>query len=86
MALASIYNNLNQFYILGLINKVIVDKERTWFDTNTSNHHHFFDEDSQKLKDINSKDISFSSLPKIPEGMKVSSIDVTIRIKSIDRE
>ena len=52
-----------------------------WFDTNLSEHHHFYDEEEDSLVDIEEKDVAFSKLPNIPEGKILKSIDIIINIK-----
>ena len=52
-----------------------------WFDTNLSKHHHFYDEEEDRLFDINEKEINFSMLPSVPKGKKIKSVDIIINIK-----
>lgn len=80
VSLATVYNTLHQFTKAGLLREVVVDSARTYFDTNTSDHHHFFDEDSGELQDINGDQISLLALPEAPDGMQISSVDVVIRL------
>lgn len=79
---ATIYNNLNEFSEKGFLKKVLVEKDKMWFDTNLSNHHHFYDEEGDSLIDVMSNDIKFSSFPKMPRGKKLKSIDIIINIKN----
>jgi Trk-type K+ transport system membrane component len=65
----------------GLLREIVVDAERSYFDTNVSNHHHLFDEGTRYLHDIPEADIRLDSLPPLPEGMEVSRVDVIVRIK-----
>jgi Fur family iron response transcriptional regulator len=78
---ATIYNNLNELSSKGFLKKVIVKKDKMWFDTNLSKHHHFYDEEEDKLVDIEESDINFSKFPKVPKGKKIKSVDIVINIK-----
>ncbi len=78
---ATIYNNLNELADRGFLNKVIVDKDKMWFDTNLAHHHHFYDEESEQIVDIESSKIEFLKLPDIPEGKSLKSINVVINVK-----
>lgn len=81
VALATVYNTLNQFRDAGLLREVVVEAGSTWFDTNTENHHHFFHESSRRLQDICCKQLDLSDLPCLPAGTKVSRVDVIIRLQ-----
>tara|TARA_B100000886_G_scaffold278230_1_gene202252 strand:+ start:2285 stop:2683 length:399 start_codon:yes stop_codon:yes gene_type:complete len=78
---ATIYNNLNELSSKGFLKKVIVRKDKMWFDTNLSKHHHFYDEEEDKLFDIQEKEINFSQIPSVPKGKKIKSVDIIINIK-----
>ena len=78
---ATIYNNLNELSNKGFLKKVIVKKDKTWFDTNLLKHHHFYDEEEDELVDIQESDINFSKFPKVPKGKKIKSVDIVINIK-----
>jgi Fur family iron response transcriptional regulator len=80
ISLATIYNNLHQFTEAGLLRDVIVDSSKSYFDTNMAPHHHFFHEDSNKLQDIAPGDLAVHNIPRLPEGTKISSIDVIVRV------
>ena len=81
VSLATIYNTLHQFRDAGLLRAVIIDTTKTYFDTDVSHHHHFFVEDENRVMDIASDEIEFGQLPEPPEGMEISKIDVTIRLR-----
>ena len=85
VSLATVYNTLHQFTKSGLLREVIVDSGRAYFDTNTSNHHHFFHEDSGHLSDFGPSEISLSGLPELPEGCALSSVDVVVRVHKTDK-
>lgn len=79
-SVASVYNTLNQFATAGLLRRVTVEQGRAFFDTNLSEHHHFYFEDEERLEDIPTDSIRISGLPKLPKGRRVKSVDVTIRL------
>ncbi|XWN34555.1 MAG: Fur family transcriptional regulator [Devosia sp.] len=81
VSLATVYNTLHQFTEVGLLREIAVDGTKTYFDTNTSDHHHFFDETSGVVSDIPDKGLTLSSVPEAPEGMEISRIDVVVRIR-----
>ena len=80
VSLATIYNTLHQFTESGLMREVVVEAGRSYFDTNTGEHHHFFHEDTGKLEDIPSDRINVSELPDAPDGTSVSRVDVIVRV------
>jgi Fur family iron response transcriptional regulator len=80
VSLATVYNTLHQFTEAGLLREVAIEGAKTYFDTNTSNHYHFFCERSGKLLDIETSDIRIEGLPEAPEGMVVSRVDVLVRL------
>ncbi len=80
VSLATVYNSLHQFKVAGLVRELIIDSQRAYFDTNTSNHNHFFVESEGKLVDIPGDAIHVAGLPQPPPGMRVSHIDVVVRL------
>jgi len=80
VSLATVYNTLHQFTEAGLLREVVVDSARTYFDTNTSDHHHFFFEDNGALMDIDGERIAVSGLPDAPAGTGISRVDVIVRL------
>jgi Fur family iron response transcriptional regulator len=80
VSLATVYNTLHQFTGAGLLREIVVDSHRCYFDTNTSDHHHFFYEDSGRLSDIAGDKVVVSKLPAAPEGETVRRVDVVVRI------
>ncbi|MDE1982284.1 MAG: transcriptional repressor [Betaproteobacteria bacterium] len=78
---ATIYNTLNLFEEKGLIRGVIVDPVRVFYDTNTLPHHHFFDEESGTLTDIEPDSLSIGGLPSLPAGMVQERVDIVVRIR-----
>ena len=86
VSLATIYNTLHQFVDAGLLREVMVDPGRSYFDTNVSDHHHFFYEDSGDLLDIPGERIGVTSLPPPPAGTTVRRVDVIIRVGHADEQ
>tara|TARA_A100000164_G_scaffold296414_1_gene270480 strand:- start:351 stop:707 length:357 start_codon:yes stop_codon:yes gene_type:complete len=80
ISLATVYNSLNQFTQSGLLREIIVDSQRCYFDTNTSDHHHFFCEKTNTLEDIAFDDVILSKLPDAPEGKSITRVDVIVRV------
>jgi Fur family iron response transcriptional regulator len=81
VSLATIYNTLNQFTRAGLLREVAIEGDRTYFDTNTSNHFHYFLESEGRLLDVDADELSVTGLPPAPEGYAVDRIDVVVRLK-----
>lgn len=84
LSLSTVYNRLNQWADIGLVLRVCPKQEAggtIYFDTNIKPHHHFFDQDSERLIDIDREDILVGNLPAPPEGKEISAIEVFIKIK-----
>ena len=78
---ATVYNTLNLFSRAGIIREVAVNPSRLVYDSNTTHHHHFLDEDTGELSDIDPAAVKLRRLPKLPEGMEASSVEVIIRVR-----
>jgi Fur family iron response transcriptional regulator len=83
VSLATIYNTLHQFTAAGLLREVVVEPGRSYFDTNVSDHHHFYCDGDGRLEDIPGDSISLACLPTPPAGMTISRVEVIIRIGPI---
>ncbi len=81
VSLATVYNTLHQFTAAGLLREVVVDTARSYFDTNTGDHHHFFHVDTGQLEDVPSDKAVVSALPEPPDGKSIKRVDVVIRIE-----
>ncbi len=81
MSLATVYNTLHQFTKAGMLRLLAVEGSRTYFDTNTSDHHHFFVEGENLLVDIEGGPFSVSNLPEPPDSMEIANVDVVIRLR-----
>jgi len=84
VSLATIYNTLHQFREAGLLREVTVDASRSYFDTDTSDHHHFYIEDERRIVDIPADAVVIASLPEPPEGMTITHVDVVVRVKKTE--
>ncbi|MCE9523825.1 MAG: transcriptional repressor [Alphaproteobacteria bacterium] len=82
LSLATVYNTLHQFTSAGLLRQVIVDGEKTYFDTNMGDHHHFYVEDQALLMDIPGDTVRIDGLPKAPAGTEIERVEVVVRLKS----
>jgi Fur family iron response transcriptional regulator len=82
VSLATVYNTLNQFVSAGLMKRITLDTDRTYFDTNVSDHHHLFFEDNGVLHDVPGDSIRIEGLPTIPPGSKVRAVEVIVRMTS----
>jgi Fur family iron response transcriptional regulator len=85
VSLATVYNTLHQFTDVGLLRQVAVDGSKTYFDTNVSQHHHFFVEGENDLLDIPMSDVVVGKTPVPPEGYEVARIDVVVRLRKKGR-
>src|SRR5882762_6851309 len=80
VSLATVYNTLHQFTAAGLLNEVVVEPGRSYFDTNVDDHHHFCFEDSGRLQDIPGNTALVSEMPAAPSGTAIRRVDVIIRL------
>jgi Fur family iron response transcriptional regulator len=81
VSLATVYNTLHQFTQVGLLREVAVNGSKTYFDTNASDHHHFYFEGDNKILDIPGVDLLVDRAPTPPEGYEVARIDVVVRLR-----
>ena len=86
LSLATVYNTLRQSSEAGLLRQVSVSGPKTFFDTNVSEHHHFYNEEDETVTDIPGSMIHVSGLPEAPEGMMISSVEVIVRLRNADGE
>src|SRR5688572_22429347 len=80
ISLATVYNALNQFTAAKLLREVAIEGARTYFDTNTADHFHFYVESEGKLMDIENSGVTVEGLPLAPRGKRISRIDVIVRL------
>ena len=82
IALATVYNTGHAFKTAGHLSEVEVRGNKTYFDTNVSNHHHFYDSETSELIDIDANDIIIQKIPKAPNGKKIKNVEVFINLKN----
>ena len=82
IALATIYNTVHAFKAAGHLSEVEVRGNKSYFDTNVSNHHHFYDSETAELIDIDANDIVIQKIPKAPNGKKIENVEVFINLKN----
>lgn len=85
VSLATVYNTLHQFTEAGMIRVLAVESAKTYFDTNVSDHHHFFVEGHNEVLDIPISNLTIDNLPEPPAGMEIAHVDVVIRLRPIQR-
>ena len=82
IALATIYNTVHAFKAAGHLSEVEVRGNKSYFDTNVSNHHHFYDNETSELIDIDASEIVILKIPKAPNGKKIKNVEVFINLKN----
>ena len=82
ISLATVYNTVHAFKNKGYLKEISINSDKSYFDTNTTNHHHFFDEDSNQLIDCGSDDINEIKIKKNITGKKINSVEVLIKVAS----
>ena len=80
ITLATIYNTVHAFKNNGYLKEISLQGNKTFFDTNSTKHHHFYDEDTGDLMDIDNEDIIVSKLPAAPKGKKIKEVEFTITV------
>ncbi len=81
VSLATVYNTLRAFCDAGLMREITVDGSKSYFDTNMTDHPHFYWEDTAKLTDAPAEQLEIRHLPDAPEGAEIASVDVVIRLR-----
>ncbi len=80
ISLATVYNTVHAFKKKGYLKEISINSDKSYFDTNISNHHHFYDEDTGELIDCDSNNIDFINIKKNITGKKINSVEVLIRV------
>ncbi len=80
ISLATVYNTVHAFRKNGYLKEISLQGNKTFFDTNSTNHHHFYDQDTGSLMDIKNEDIFLSKLPLAPKGKKIKKVEVTVSL------
>lgn len=82
ISLATIYNTIHSFKKKGYLKEIYVSREKSYFDTNTSNHHHFLDLNTNELIDLKNEDVHNIKVKKRILGKKISSIEILVKIEN----
>ena len=85
VSLATVYNTLHQFTAAGLLRRVVVNTGQTFFDTNTCDHHHFFEDQRGEVRDVVEGEVAFARLPAAPEGYEVIGVEVIVHLRARPR-
>ena len=80
ISLATLYNTIHAFKKKGYLKQISINSDKTYFDTNISNHHHFFDESNRKLIDLDNKYIGNIKIKKNLRGKKIKSVEVLVKV------
>lgn len=83
VSLATVYNTLSAFCDAGLLQEITVDGSKSYFDTNTHDHPHFFWEDEARLSDAPAEQLIITQIPEAPKGAEIASVDVVIRLRRV---
>ena len=82
ISLATIYNTIHAFKKKGYLKEIALNGNKTFYDTNTDNHHHFYDNETSELIDIDASEIVIQKIPKAPNGKKIKNVEVFINLKN----
>jgi Fur family transcriptional regulator, iron response regulator len=81
VSLATVYNTLHQFTEAGLLRQLAVDGAKAYFDTNPTEHHHFFIEGDDLLIDVPAEGVAVGALPEPPDGLEIAGVEVIVRLR-----
>ena len=79
---ATVYNTLNAFSECGIVSEVTIDPRRTYYDSRTTPHHHFFNVDTGQLVDIASDDMSVENIPRLPDNTQIKDLEIVVKISN----
>ena len=82
ISLATVYNTVHAFKSKGYLKEISISNDKSYFDTNTSSHHHFFDTKINELIDIDSNQIELRNIPNPPKGKSIKDIDIVINVEN----
>ena len=82
VALATVYNTIHAFKKKGYLKEISINSDKSYFDTNISNHHHFFNESTNELIDLNERDVGKINIKKNIPGKKIKSVEVLVKIQN----
>ena len=80
ISLAKVYNTVHAFKKKGYLKEITLNNDSTYFDTNTSHHHHFYDKTTKELIDLNDEDVEKIQINKILPGKKISSVEILVKV------
>ena len=80
ISLATVYNTVHAFQKKGYLKEISIGNDMSYFDTNTSSHHHFYDQQTRELTDIDSQEVELKKTPTPPNGKKIDDVEVTFKI------
>ena len=80
ISLATVYNTVHAFKKKGYLKEITLNNDSTYFDTNTSHHHHFYDKKTKELIDLNDEDVEKIQINKILPGKKISSVEILVKV------
>ena len=81
ISLATIYNTIDAFKKAGYVKEILTNNNTSYFDTNVSSHHHFYDDETNELTDINYNEIEVAKVPNAPKGKKIKDVEVIISLQ-----
>ena len=81
VSLATVYNTVEAFTKAGYLKEILTSKSKSYYDTNIKSHHHFYDEGTKKLTDIDYNQVKLSKVPTPPKGKKIKNLEVIIRLQ-----
>ena len=81
ISLATIYNTIDAFKKAGYVKEILTNNNTSYFDTNVSSHHHFYDDETNELTDINYNEIEVAKVPHAPKGKKIKDVEVIISLQ-----
>ena len=79
---ATVYNTLNAFSECGIVREVTIDPSRTYYDSTTTPHHHFYNVDTGQLMDIASDDMSVENIPRLPDNTQIQDLEIVVKISN----
>tara|TARA_Y100001935_G_scaffold162068_1_gene133299 strand:+ start:41 stop:460 length:420 start_codon:yes stop_codon:yes gene_type:complete len=80
ISIATVYNTVHAFRKKGYLKEINIENDMSYFDTNTSSHHHFYDQQTRELTDIDSQEVELKKTPTPPNGKKIDDVEVTFKI------
>jgi Fur family iron response transcriptional regulator len=80
ISLATLYNTVHAFKKKGYLKEITLNNDSTYFDTNTSHHHHFYDNSTRELIDLNDEDVEKIQINKTLPGKKISSVEILVKV------